>query len=133
MHRTLNEEAKRGRTIAEQQRYFDNFRWTYNTQRPHQALDNQVPADVYVPSVKRFPAKVKDPRYDDKLFPERLGTRGRLHFMGVSDYITPLLAKELVGLLQIQPTVWEVYFGTHYLGFWNRKGFQRDRKYKKPE
>lgn len=130
MHRTLNEEAKRGRTIAEQQRHFDCFRLTYNTKRPHQALNNRVPADVYVSSVKRYPVRLRDPKYEDRFFPERLGTRGNLRFMGTSDCITPLLGKELVGLLQIEPRIWEVYFGTHYLGFWNKKGFQKDKKFR---
>jgi hypothetical protein len=130
MHRTLNEEAKRGRTLAEQQVYFDLFRFEYNTLRPHQALQDLVPADIYVPSVRRYPKKLKDPKYDDEFYQERLGTMGRLHFMGNTDTITPLLGKELIGLRQIELTVWNVYFASQFLGYWDKKGFHPDRHFK---
>ena len=52
-HRTLNAEVlalRRFRDLAEVQRAFDAWRPIYNLERPHQALDQEVPASRYRPS-----------------------------------------------------------------------------------
>src|SRR3954451_8351208 len=41
--------------LATAQTAFDRFRSTYNHERPHEALDDAVPAERYQPSVRPFP------------------------------------------------------------------------------
>src|SRR6185437_6141124 len=43
------------RTLAQCQLEFDRWRDLYNCQRPHEALNLQVPASRYVPSARPFP------------------------------------------------------------------------------
>ncbi len=65
-HRTLGAEVRLLHQLADlqqAQRAFTAFRQTYNTQRPHEALELQVPADRYQPSRQSLPAELPEPVY----------------------------------------------------------------------
>jgi transposase InsO family protein len=67
-HRTLNAEVfalKNFRSLAEVQRAFDAWRPIYNFERPHQALDQQVPASRSRPSPRSMPQHLPAVEYDD--------------------------------------------------------------------
>jgi transposase InsO family protein len=66
-HRTLSDEVfafHRFRELAEVQRAFDTWRTVYNLDRPHQALDQEVPASRYRPSPRAMPDRLPEPEYD---------------------------------------------------------------------
>jgi transposase InsO family protein len=66
-HRTLKAEVfalKRFRDLAEVQRAFDAWRMVYNHERPHAALDQEVPASRYRPSSRSMPARLPEVEYD---------------------------------------------------------------------
>jgi hypothetical protein len=66
-HRTLKAEVlafKRFRDLAGVQRAFDAWREIYNFERPHQALDQQVPASRYRPSQRAMPKRLPAVEYD---------------------------------------------------------------------
>jgi putative transposase len=52
MHLTLKREATKpaAANVLQQQARFDDFLTRYNTDRPHQALEMKVPADLYARS-----------------------------------------------------------------------------------
>ncbi len=57
-HRTLALELTNTRafaTLADAEVALEGWRQVYNTERPHQALDDQVPADRYTPSPRPYP------------------------------------------------------------------------------
>jgi transposase InsO family protein len=56
MHLTLKKEATRppGMNMLQQQARFDAFVSEFNTERPHEALDMQVPGDLYQPSIRQY-------------------------------------------------------------------------------
>src|SRR5436309_2646481 len=56
MHRTLKAETARPprRSLAAQQRRFDWFRARYNTERPHEALGQRLPASLSQPSPRPY-------------------------------------------------------------------------------
>jgi len=67
-HRTLKAEVfalREFRTMTEVQRAFDEWRIVYNLQRPHQALDHQVPVSRYRPSTRRMPEQLPEVEYDE--------------------------------------------------------------------
>jgi transposase InsO family protein len=67
-HRTLKAELfalKRLRDLAEVQRAFDAWRTVYNFERPHQALDQAVPASRYRPSLRSMPDRLPQIEYDE--------------------------------------------------------------------
>jgi len=66
-HRTLKAEVlalRRFRDLAEAQRAFDAWRTVYNFDRPHQALDQNVPASRYRPSTRAMPDRLPQVEYD---------------------------------------------------------------------
>jgi putative transposase len=56
MHRTLKAEATKpaAPNVLQQQARFDTFMTRYNQDRPQQALDMKVPAEVYTPSLRIY-------------------------------------------------------------------------------
>jgi transposase InsO family protein len=67
-HRTLKAELfafERFRNLAEAQRAFDRWRLVYNFERPHEALDLDVPANRYRPSARAMPDHLPAVEYDE--------------------------------------------------------------------
>jgi transposase InsO family protein len=60
MHKTLKADTARPprRSLAAQQRRFDWFRARYNTERPHEALGQRLPASLYQPSPRSYPSRL---------------------------------------------------------------------------
>jgi transposase InsO family protein len=68
-HRTLQAEVfalNRFRELAEVQRAFDRWRRIYNFKRPHEALDEEVPASRYRASVRSMPSRLPEMEYDTR-------------------------------------------------------------------
>jgi len=68
-HRTLKAEVfalKRFRNLSEVQRTFDAWRTIYNHDRPHEALDQDVPASRYRPSPRSMPERLPQVEYDER-------------------------------------------------------------------
>ena len=67
-HRTLKAEVfafERFRDLDEAQRAFDRWRLIYNFERPHEALDLEVPANRYRPSLRAMPDHLPVAEYDE--------------------------------------------------------------------
>jgi len=67
-HRTLKAEVfafRRYRDLADVQRAFDQWRAVYNLDRPHEALDYDVPASRYQPSTRAMPDRLPIVEYDE--------------------------------------------------------------------
>lgn len=67
-HRTLKTEVlsmTAFKTVRELQKAFDRWRHVYNTERPHQSLDYDVPANRYQPSLRSLPSKLPEPEYEE--------------------------------------------------------------------
>jgi putative transposase len=76
-HRTLKAEvfaARRFRDLPDMQRAFDAWRTVYNLERPHEALEMEVPATRYRPSVRAMPDKPADVEYDSGEITRRVST-----------------------------------------------------------
>ena len=67
-HRTLKGEVfalYRFDALSEVQRAFDWWREVYNFERPHEALDQEVPASRYRPSARPMPDRLPEVDYDE--------------------------------------------------------------------
>jgi transposase InsO family protein len=76
-HRTLKAEVlalQNFRSLAEAQRAFDGWRSVYNLERPHEALDQEVPASRYRPSPRTMPARLPEAQYDQDDIVRRVST-----------------------------------------------------------
>jgi putative transposase len=116
MHRTLKDEVATppAASLLDQQRAFDRFRRTYNDERPHEALGMKTPASRYTPSRRAWPIAPKSPEYPDAMKVRKLDERGRLQFAShaTRTTISPLLAREPVGLEPTNEDQWNLYYGT---------------------
>jgi hypothetical protein len=118
MHRTLKAETATPpkANLKSQQRAFNGFRGEFNTERPHEALEQEVPASLYQPSRRLLPKKLAEVEYASWYTVRQVRHNGcikwKVHFV----YISQALAKEPIGLRQISETDWEVWFSFHLLG-----------------
>jgi transposase InsO family protein len=84
-HRTLKREVLRHycfHDLAECQTRFDYWRDVYNTQRPHEALDLDVPARHYQASVRPFPETLPRVEYALSETVRKVQAKGELFYRG---------------------------------------------------
>jgi len=113
MHRTLKQETASPpeRTWRQQQQAFNRFRREYNQERPHEAIDQQPPASLYVPSPRPYPLRVPEMTYPDDIVVRKVCSQGDLKWHSHQIYLSETLAGELVGLRQTSDRLWDIYFG----------------------
>jgi transposase InsO family protein len=117
-HLTLKQETTRppSTTMQAQQDRFDAFQREYNEERPHEALNQRVPADVYVGSKRAFPRRIEEfeyPPWYEVLTPYKGGC---LRFHGTIYFVSEALAGERLGLVEVEEDCFEVHFGQLLLG-----------------
>ena len=80
---------ERLRDLAAAQRAFDRWRIVYNFDRPHEALDQEVPASRYRPSARSMPDRLPTVEYDEHEIVRAVSTtRHYVRFKGRS-WIVP--------------------------------------------
>lgn len=124
MHRTLKAETAKPpmTTFAAQQRAFDSFVDDYNNVRPHEALGQQVPAEWYTPSRRRYPRELEDPEYPKHFATQRAYPNGVITVGKTQWYLSGCLANQLVGLDPLDDGCWRVCFGPVTLGLLDTRG-----------
>lgn len=70
------------RSLEDCQTGFDTWRQTYNLERPHEALDMDVPADRYQPSPRPFPEHLPPIEYGPADEVRTVYSNGRITFEG---------------------------------------------------
>jgi len=84
-HRTLDVDLLRWRSFCDMidvQKHFDKYRHVYNHERPHQALQLDVPATRYRVSTRRFPDELAPIEYDAGEIVRTVQTTGRIYYRG---------------------------------------------------
>jgi len=112
MHRTLKQEAAQppAANRREQQRALDHFRQEYNQVRPHEALEMQTPASIYVPSTRKFPAHVPEPAYPENMLVRSVRAHGHFRWKKHDVFLSEVLWGEHVGLLPEDDRWFTIYF-----------------------
>ena len=118
MHKTLKAETARPprRTLAAQQRRFDWFRQRYNTERPHEALGQRLPARLYHASPRPCPTTLLPITYPGHYAVRRVSRNGGIRWGSRWVNVSHVLAELDVGFEEIDDGLWEVYFGPVWLG-----------------
>jgi len=124
MHRTLKAQTSRppAANARRQQVRFDAFRCHYNQERPHEALGQQPPADVYAPSQRALPARLEDPWYDADHQVRRVRTTGEIMWKNELVFISTALTGEVVGIAELETGDHVVRFCHLDIGLINRRG-----------
>jgi transposase InsO family protein len=120
-HRTLKDEVfafRRLRDLAEAQRAFDHWREVYNFERPHQALDQEVPASRYRPSPRAMPDRLPEVEYDQRETVRSVSsTKAYISFKGRAWKVPQAFQGER---LAVRPLTadgkYGIYFAAHHIG-----------------
>lgn len=118
MHRTLKEAtaSPAKANLYRQQQAFDAFRTEFNHERPHEALGDATPATLYKPSGRRMPRRLPPITYPPDTLVKRVYPGGRIRWHGQLIFISNVLERQNIGLLQQEDDCQDVYFGPIYLG-----------------
>jgi putative transposase len=120
MHLTLKREATKpaAANVLQQQARFDAFVQQFNHERPHQALEMKVPADLYVrsPRVYRGLEDLSYPFHDGTF---TVTTCGRICFKGQKVNLSQVFAGQNVGVTQVGERIWLVTFMQYDLGYFD--------------
>ena len=102
MHRTLKRDAiaPAAASARAQQRAFDAYRRLYNHDRPHEALAQRTPSDLWRPSERAMPARLAEPVYDEDKLVRRVRSNGEIKWRGGFVLIGQALIGERVGLAE---------------------------------
>ena len=116
-HRPLNQELLCRHTfqhLAHCQAHFDRWRYRYNFERPHEALQMNVPASRYRPSPRSLPAPLPPIEYAANSVVRKVQEKGHIHFQGRVFSISKAFKGYPVAL-QPMPIegMFAVYFCTH--------------------
>lgn len=90
--------------------------WDYNWQRPHEALGQRRPADLYRKSRRRFPRAMPPLQYRAKDQVRRVRRNGEIRWAGGKRFIGEAFVGQPVALRRWRRGVWRVYFGQILIG-----------------
>ena len=119
-HRTLKAEVfalRHFRDLAEVQRAFDAWRTVYNHERPHQALDQQVPATRYRPSARSMPDRLPRVDYDAREIVRTVpATKDYISFKGRTWIVPRAFRGERVAIRPLSTDgQYRICFGAHQI------------------
>jgi len=98
-----------------QQRVLEKWRQEFNHVRPHQALANKTPAEVYKPTERRPPTPISY-CYPMHFIPRHVNKTGQIHFRSGTCFVSESLRGYTVALETIDSTHVRVWFYDHDLG-----------------
>lgn len=125
MHRTLKRQAikpVRGSCTA-QQRNFDAFRREYNTERPHERLNQQTPASQYVNSTREYPERLPSLEYPAHFLVKKITTGGTFRFQHKLLYLANAMVDQRIGLEETDDGIWAIHFNTVLLATFDERDY----------
>ena len=125
MHRTLKREATRPpkANLRAQQRHFNHFRRTFNSIRPHEALDDATPDSVYRSALRAYPDVLPPIEYPEHFEVRKVSTNAGIRWHSRWINISSALGNEFIGLEPIGPALWQIYFCPTTLGWFDEELF----------
>ena len=119
MHRDVAAELQ-GSQYAERQPAFDTWRQEFNEQRPHEALGMKTPAEVYVPSAKRWSGTPEEISYPN-MNARKVNKIGSIGYEGGKIFLSHALSGWHVGLQERKDGKLNIYFAQLLLGTYERE------------
>ena len=75
------------------------FRCFYNDERPHSAIGNMAPADLYKPSERQYPESITPWEYPSNIIVRRVSKNGTIYFDGGHHYVGEGLQTKDIGIV----------------------------------
>ncbi|MER8691522.1 IS481 family transposase [Mesorhizobium opportunistum] len=120
MHLTLKKETTKpaGANFLQQQARLDDFIDEFNSERPHQALDMDYPAERYAPSTRPY-AGLPDLDYPFHDKAVTVTTCGRICYNRKKINLSLVFAGQIVGIKQVEDHIWLASFMDYDLGYFD--------------
>lgn len=116
MHLTLKQEGVDLRLLSnEQKRKLEEFSHYYNFIRPHEALGQKTPGEVYKLSKRYWDGRLRSPEYSNEYKLGRVKSCGKMSWKGRDIYIGRVFEGEPIGLKLDEENV-SAYYGPIFLG-----------------
>ena len=117
-HERLHLDVERelsGERPTEQQAAFDEWRQTFNQERPHEALEMKRPGEVYRPSERKYEGTPQDLTYG-KMGARRVHPMGHISWRDQPVFISTALGGWSVGVEPVHGEQANLWFGRLLLG-----------------
>ncbi|UCI20249.1 integrase core domain-containing protein [Mesorhizobium sp. B2-1-8] len=113
---------------AAQSQAFEDFRRSYNEERPHEALSMDTPAQHYRPSTRPMPKTAPEPDYPAEAAVRGVRQNGAVKWRGTEIYVSATLAGEPIAIEETENGKWAMRFYAHPLGFIDDKHMKLVRR-----
>jgi transposase InsO family protein len=112
MHRTLKQDTTNppAKTLQAQQKRFDEFSRVFNHERPHEALGNETPGSIYVPSSRLLPRYAKAHQYPVNFQTRRVNDAGDISWHKNRVFISEVFRGEDIALEKVEENFYRVHF-----------------------
>lgn len=113
-HRTLNEDVLKRipiRNLIHAQEVFDTYRVEFNTERPHGALNLDVPAKHYRKSSRIMPEKLIEPEYDTGKTLRKVNFKGYISVQRHRYYLSETFIDKYIELVPVEENVLALCYG----------------------
>lgn len=104
-----------------QQRKFDGFRKEYNEERPHEALGMKRPAEVYRPSKRKMPQRIRTYDYPMNNLVRRVSRCGTIRVFSNQVFVSQTLNEDYVALEEVDDGMYDLYFCFYLIGRYELK------------
>lgn len=112
-HRTMKNELLKRKAfidLADADKHLQEWRLKYNNVRPHEAINMQCPSDVYIPSARKYPDRIKPYEYSGVHRTLRVNYKGYLRFDGKEFYLSETMAGAELELRIADGTIAYLYY-----------------------
>jgi len=114
LHLDIRRELQ-GQDWTDRQAALDEWRHSFNHERPHEALDLRCPGELYRPSPRAYEGTPEDLTYES-LAARRVQRQGYIHWQDQRVFVSEALRGWSVGLEPLALGKWTVWFGRLLLG-----------------
>lgn len=112
MHRTLKAATAypAAQNLKKQQERFVVFKNEYNTIRPHEALGQKRPEQIYRPSTRIYKGETPEASYPNNYDVRSVRSNGEIKWKGKLVFVSEVLVGESIGLEEIGDGIVLIYF-----------------------
>ena len=117
-HRTLNEDVLKRipiRDLRHAQEVFDAYRIEFNTERPHGALNLDVPAMHYHRSRRSMPERLSEPEYDTGKTLRKVNYKGYISVQRHRYYLSETFADKYVEVVPVGENILALCYGNFFV------------------
>lgn len=116
MHLTLKQEGvDSGLLFKDQKKRLEDFVHYFNFIRPHEALNQKPPSQIYKPSTRVWHGLLRSPEYPNEYRVGKVKNCGKMSWRNREIYIGRVFAGEPIGL-KVDSEKIEAYYGPIFLG-----------------